>query len=80
MIDEKYLTQFKKKNPGLTITNIVDLDNKYCVITAVKNPKVMNDNDPFFKIDKSNGLYVPYSPMEDLDKYSEALYRQNRRK
>lgn len=70
---------FNKKHPELTITNAVDLDRIWYVFTALEDPNKPDDNDPFYKIDKFSGKIKAYSPIEDLDKYSEALYRQNRK-
>lgn len=76
---EECKSLFNKKHPNLTITNAVDLDRVSYVFTALEDPNKNDDNDPFFKIDKVTGSIRPYSPIEDLDKYSNALYRQNRK-
>ena len=63
-------------NPKLIITDIVDLDQTSYVFTAVENPKQADYGDPFYKIDKITGKISPYSPINDLDRYTNAKQRQ----
>lgn len=51
-------------------------DGIWYVFTALEDPDKEDDNDPFYKMDKITGKILPYSPIEDLDKYSNALYKQ----
>lgn len=65
---------FKNKFPNLTITNVVDLDKNSYVFTALLNPNKVNDNDPFYMINKNTGKISEYNPILDLERYSNALY------
>lgn len=76
MTEDQCRSAFKRKFPRLTITNIVDLDDTSYVVTALLDPNKEDDNDPFFRVNKRTAKITNYSPMEDLEKYSNALYAQ----
>lgn len=67
---------FKKANPKLTITEMLNYSDKYYVITALENPNENDFNDPYFAVDKKTGKITRYFPMDDFENFIDA--RQHR--
>ena len=72
MINPKQAAEIlKKKYQKLTITECVELP-KHWLFTAVENPDIPDYDDPFYAIRKSDGVVCSYSPLDDLDNFSQA--------
>lgn len=80
MTEEQCRSAFKRRFPKLTITQVVDLDDTSYVVTALRDPNKEDDNDPFYLVNKRTAKIRNYSPMEDIEKYSDALYKQLNKK
>lgn len=75
MIDKykKLVDAFRKANRNLQITTILDYDDTYLIIEAVKNTTTVDYNDPLYAINKDTGKITNFSPAFDFDKYFDAL-------
>ena len=80
MTEEQCKSAFKRRFPKLTITQVVDLDNTSYVVTAVRDPNKTDYNDPFYRVNKKTAKITGFNPMENLKKYSNALYNQERQR
>lgn len=71
------LLAFEKKHKDLTVTDMIDYDSKFFVITAVKDLSTIDFNDPYYAIRKSDGVECSFSPMDNLDTFLEASVERN---
>ncbi len=62
----------KKKFPNRTVIRAIDYDIDWYVLTAVEDVNCIDYNSPFFAVNKNTGLVLPFSPLSDLEKYTEA--------
>lgn len=67
----------QEKAPGRTVVAIADLNSEMYVITAVKDPNKVDYTNPMFALSKKEHAIRSYSPLENLDEYTDAM--DNRR-
>lgn len=63
---------FKKNNPGLTVTTVLDYDNRYFVVEAMKDPNKKAMDGTLYSVEKTTGATAAYSPVMDLKKFRDA--------
>lgn len=73
----KAVDDFKKAHPDLTVTTVLDYDENYYVLEAVKDTSKTDYNAPFFAIGKKDGKIVNFTPGEDFDKFFDAMDNGN---
>lgn len=73
MTAKEAYSSFMKKHPGLTVTEAAEYDDKYFLFVAVEDPDRIDYGDPFYLIDRKTGEIKNFSPIDDLDKFEEAL-------
>ncbi len=61
------------KFPELTVTGGCDYDEFYYVFEAVKDVNKTDYNCPYYAVSKNNGRVYSFTPMEDLDKFFDAM-------
>lgn len=66
----------KKAVPDRTPTYVCDYDKDLYVVTALKNPRVRDMNDPFWSVNKRTGVVLEFSSAENMDKFTEAMNRR----
>lgn len=71
------MKSFYKKYPKRTITSAIDYDQKWYLFLAVENPKEIDYDCPIFAVNKQNGEVRSYSPMDELEKYTNAVRRRS---
>ena len=60
------------KNPKLTIEKIVDFNEDYFVALVYEEESdILDAIDPYVKVNKKNGTVSDFSPIEDLETFSE---------
>ena len=69
---QKLIDTFKSSHVNLTVTTIIDYDNKYLVVEAVEDINKKDYNDPLYAIEKKTGIVTHFSPAFDFDKFFEA--------
>jgi len=65
--------QVKKAYPKLTVTMVLDYDDKHFVVEAVESTKETDYNAPYYGVEKSSGKVTCFTPAEDFDKFFDAL-------
>lgn len=73
---QKLIDTFKSSHVNLTVTTIIDYDNKYLVVEAVENINKKDYNDPLYAIEKRTGKVTHFSPAFDFDKFFEATEKR----
>lgn len=68
----KALDSFKRANPKLTVTMLIDYDRDHYVVEAVKDLNVM-EFDPFYGIDKRTHAITGFTPAADIEEFYKAL-------
>lgn len=76
MVVEEAVKILKKKYPKKTVTMAIDYDSKWFLFLVVDDPNKMDEDSPFYAVNKKTGAIRSYSPIDDLDNYTEAV--QNR--
>ena len=72
MTIEEAKNKILAKNPKLTIEKIVDFNEGYFVALVYEEESDMLDAiDPYVKVNKKNGTVSDFSPIEDLETFSE---------
>ena len=61
----------EKKHPDLTVTSAFD-GGKYYILSAVKDPKKVDYDSPFYAVFKQTGEVTYYSPLADEDVFFSA--------
>lgn len=65
-----------KKYPQKKITMAIDYDSKWFIFMAVDDENSIDLDSPFYAVNKRTGDIRTYSPVDDLDNYTNAV--QNR--
>lgn len=65
----------RRKYPQRRPTQFIDYDNDWFLIAAVEGNS-MDFDSPYFAINKQSGVIKTYSPIDDLEKFTDAI--QNR--
>lgn len=73
---QKLIDVFKSSYANLTVTTIIDYDNKYLVVEAVEDINKKDYNDPLYAIEKRTGKVTHFSPAFDFDKFFEATEKR----
>lgn len=73
----KIVAGFESANRNLTVTTVLDYDNKSFLVEAMEDPNKPDMNDPWYRVDKKTGKTNPFSPMFEMDKFFDAA--ENRR-
>ncbi len=63
----------KRKLPDLTVTSGCDYDEEFFVFEAVKDVNKTDYNCPYYAVSKQVGEVYGFTPMEDLDKFFDAM-------
>lgn len=74
--EKKAVSILLNKYPKKKVTQIIDYDSKWFLLLAVENPNKVDFDSPYFAVNKQSGAIRSYSPIDDLDKFTEAI--QNR--
>lgn len=67
------LAESKVKNT--TATAVIDYDDQYYIVELIDNDAAdgMDMNCPYVAVNKKNGSVVGFTPMEDPDKFFDAV-------
>lgn len=63
-----------KKYPQKKITMAIDYDSKWFIFMVVEDENSIDLDSPFYAVNKHTGDIRTYSPVDDLEKYTEAVY------
>ena len=66
------IERVKQKYPKRKATQIIDYDNSWYLVAAVEGNSVDFDS-PYFAVNKHTGIIRTYSPIDDLEKFTEAI-------
>lgn len=69
---DRAIKLFKKNNPGLTVTTVLDYDNNHYVVEAMKNTNKKDVNGSLYSVDKRTGATAAFSPVLDLKRFRDA--------
>ena len=79
MIDSKQaVTNFKRKYPSQQVTAIIDYDSHWWIVEAPENGE-LDYNLPYYGVNKQNGAIKTFTPMEDIEKFTNALRNRTTR-
>lgn len=73
---QKLIDSFRTSHNNLTITTVIDYDNKYLVVEALEDTDKKDYNDPLYAIEKRTGKVTHFSPAFDFDKFFEATEKR----
>lgn len=74
--EKKAISLLLNKYPNKKVTQVIDYDSNWFLLLAVDNFNKVDFDSPYFAINKYTGAIRSYSPIDDLDKFTEAI--QNR--
>lgn len=66
------IQRVKQRYPKRKATQIIDYDDHWWLIAAPEGNAVDFDS-PYFAVNKKTGIVRTYSPMDDLEKFTEAI-------
>lgn len=67
---------FNQKKSGLVISAIYQLTKTEYIVEAKENAVAEDYNDPFYKVDVATGKVTNYLPIEELDRFIEAVEKR----
>lgn len=67
---EQAVTNLKRKYPKRKVTGAIDYDSYWWILEAPEGDKPDMDS-PFYAVSKQTGEVKSYSPVADIDKFSE---------
>lgn len=66
----------KRKHPSRTITMSLDYDRDWYLFMAVEDPNSIDYDSPWYAVNKSTGSVRSFNPIDQLEKFTEALYNR----
>lgn len=67
------IARFSKKYEGLTITNAVDYNDDWYVLTAVESPNETSYSNPYYAVSKKDGTIASFYPAAEIAQYFKAV-------
>ena len=71
---QQAINALRKTYPKRQITQAIDYDSKWFLFLAVENPDRVDFDSPYYAVDKQTGAVRSYSPVDDLEKFTDAVY------
>lgn len=69
---QRAINLFKRSNPELTVTTVLDYDDRYFVVEAMRDPNKKSMDGTLYSVEKRTGATAAFSPVMDLKKFREA--------
>lgn len=67
------IARFSKKYEGLTITNAVDYNDDWYILTAVESPNETSYSNPYYAVSKKDGTIASFYPAAEIAQYFKAV-------
>lgn len=71
------IKKVERTNPQRRVETVCEYKGDYLVSAPGKKFKTIDYSDPYFLVDKETGKIYPFSPMEDLQGFHEAMVNNN---
>lgn len=66
-------TIFKRTHKSLNVLKIADYDDSNYIIEAVEDEEKIDYNAPFYLMNKESKVVIPFSPLENIEKFRKAF-------
>lgn len=66
-------TIFKRTHKSLNVLKIADYDDSNYIIEAVEDEEKVDYNAPFYLMNKESKVVIPFSPLENIEKFRKAF-------